>query len=122
MKKNLKKRITLFKFLPRYIQKTFQFSWGFNILILVMALLVYPRLQPVIPIFYSLASPSQQLAVKSWIFIYPALSFLFNLLHLIIIRLILHLEKTMIQLFAISTLVLQVLILLIIIRTIYIII
>ena len=51
---------------------------------MLFALVAYFRLQPEIPLFYSLALPEQQLARKEWIFLFPLLSFAISTGHLFI--------------------------------------
>ncbi len=82
-----------------------------TLVMLVETALFYSRLQPEIPLFYSLADPEQQLAHKPWIFILPAISLLINSLHLILIRVFNQLEELVLNLFTWSTVVLQIILL-----------
>ena len=70
------------------------------------------KIQPVIPLLYTLAQPSQQLVSKEWLLIFPATSFLINFFHLIIIGSMKSFKTVLLQIFAWSTILLQLLLLL----------
>lgn len=76
--------------------------------------------QPLLPVFYSLALPEQQLVPKLWIFIIPAISLCVTLIHVLILRTLSNYDRTIQRLFVWITAVLQVLLLLSVLRIIYI--
>lgn len=47
----------------------------------LLSLSIYFSLQPVIPLFYSLPQPEQQLVSKEWIFIFPLFTILISIVH-----------------------------------------
>lgn len=73
-------------------------------------------IQPVIPLLYSLAQPEQQLVNKQWILIFPIVSFIINFFHLIIANLMKNFRQVLLQIFVWSTVLLQFLLLLAMIR------
>lgn len=62
--------------LPKHTMTPFRISVLIGFFLLGLAGIGYWKLQPEIPIFYSLAQSNQQLAPKYWIFLFPFLSFL----------------------------------------------
>jgi len=70
---------------------------------LLSTLVFFFRVQPQVPIFYSLARPSQHLAPKHWLFLFPALSAIISFSHLIIARVIKHADQLLMKLFAWTT-------------------
>ncbi len=77
----------------------------------------YFKLQPEVPLFYSLGNWSDQLAPKIWLAIYPGLSFAISMIHFAIIGVInLKLDKIVTTLFAWATIIIQVLLALSLLR------
>lgn len=76
--------------------------------------------QPVIPLLFTLARPSQQLVPKIWILSIPAISLILNLTHLWIIRSVAAMSSTLGKVFALFTVSIQVLLLMALIRIAYI--
>ncbi len=107
-----------FKLVPSYALSLVRIALGINVFILLLVAVVYPFFQPVVPLFYSLADPQQHLVHKVWLFLLPALSFIFNATHLLIIRYINQSHQFVIKLFIKVLLILQVILLLISIRSI----
>lgn len=87
-----------------------------SLVVLAASIAFYFTLQPVIPLFYSLALPSQYLVSKEWIFVFPAFSFGITIGHLIIIKLIKEYEVVLLKLVAWSSIILQILLCLAMIR------
>lgn len=58
------------------------------------------KIQPQVPIFYSLPRPAQHLASKQWLFLFPAISFLISFIQVVILRIIKQKDKLLIKLFA----------------------
>lgn len=78
-------------------------------------------IQPVIPLMYTLALPEQQLVAKEWLLIFPAISFTINFIHLITINVMKNFRSVLILIFAWTTVLLQFLLLLAMLRIIVII-
>ncbi len=76
--------------------------------------------QPMLPMFYSLALPQQQLVPKVWIFLLPLLSLIISLSHALILSAIEQQDRVIQRLFITMTLVLQTLLIVALIRIIYI--
>ncbi len=92
-----------------------------NIVLLLVVLVVQTFLQPVVPLFFSLPVGTNQLAPKIWLLLSPLLSFLFNVIHVgstHIFKLHLLIEK----LYLWSNLVLQLILLMITLRIIFVVI
>jgi len=90
----------------------FKISWLITSLTALVSLVLYFRLPPQIPLFYSLALAEQQLAAKEWIFLFPVFSALVNGGHLLILKSIKNYEALIIKLFTGSTVLVQVVLLL----------
>lgn len=95
--------------IPKYLKTPVLFSFLITMLLVLTTLVFFFRVQPQIPIFYSLARTSQHLASKHWLFLFPSISLIINLLHLLIIRLSRSTNKLLLQLFAGTTMVMQLL-------------
>lgn len=72
--------------LPKHTLTPFRLSLAIGFILVGLASVGYWRLQPEIPIFYSLAQSNQQLAPKYWIFLFPFLSFLTTLSNFALIK------------------------------------
>lgn len=81
----------------------------------------YFTVQPVIPLMYTLALPEQQLVDKQWLMIFPALSFAINFFNLLTLNIMKKYKKVLLQIFAWTTVLLQILLLIAMIRIIIII-
>lgn len=78
----------------------------------ISAALVFSRIQPEIPLFYSLNDVNQQLVDKKFIFLLPIIGLLIVITHWLIIKIGSKNTKTVLwRLLAVVTLVLQILIL-----------
>ena len=93
-----------------------QISVAVTGLITISTTTFYFFAQPVLPIFYSLARPDQALVEKEWIFLFPALSLLITLTHIVCSSLFGSLNKLVLRLFAWMTVILQFCLALIVIR------
>jgi hypothetical protein len=95
--------------IPTFLRPQFQVSFLISSLFALILLIVYFSLQPVVPLFYSLAQPNDYLVPKIWLVCFPLLSFAITFAHLFLIRLLFTHERIIPQLFAWSTVVMQVL-------------
>jgi uncharacterized membrane protein len=75
-------------------------SWLISLLMLLATAIFYFRLQPQVPLFYSLARPEQYLTSKEWIFILPGLSIIMNLIHFFIAQIANKTNSLILQIFA----------------------
>lgn len=89
--------------IPRYLKKPFAISFFITAAILLITSIFFFRIQPQVPLFYSLARTSQHLVSKYWLFLLPALSLIINLIHLMIANLIKQTDKLLMKLFVWTT-------------------
>lgn len=104
------------KLVPAVVTRPIRISLILSLALSILTAVSYPRLQPQIPLFYSLSIPEQQLAAKGLIFLLPGLSMLINLIHIVLIRSFNKLDTFILRLFAWSTVVIQLIILMITLR------
>jgi hypothetical protein len=104
---------------PENIYRPMAISFGITILLLLISTIYFIIAQPVIPIFYTLARPAQQLAPKVWLFLFPGLSLLFNVSHLIVVRLLKEQDEVLTTLLAWVGVAFQVLLSLALLRIVY---
>jgi hypothetical protein len=107
--------------LPAYLKVPFRISFLLSSAITLTVLIFYFSIQPVIPLFYSLAEPTSYLAPREWLFLFPVFSFSLAILHMILIRVLYHHEKIIPILFAWATIVIQILTCLVLFRILFII-
>ncbi len=107
--------------LPKYLRTYFILSLLSSCALTLVVTIAYFRLQPVIPIFYSLGEPTDYVADKVWLFFFPAFSFTITILHLVILPTLRSYNRVMNQLFGWVTLTLQALCIVAAIRIIFII-
>jgi hypothetical protein len=91
-----------------YLRRIFLISFLISSLLMLIALVTYFRIQPEIPLFYTLALPEHQLARKEWLFLFPFLSFSISTGHLFIIHWCREYSPMLLKLFGWITLGLQV--------------
>lgn len=107
--------------LPKYLRTYFSISLVASLLLTLVVTIAYFRLQPVVPIFYSLGEPSEYVADKAWLFFFPAFSFTVTILHLLILPTLRSYHRVMNQLFGWVTLMMQALCIVAAVRIIFII-
>ena len=93
--------------LPRYLRIPYLFSVLLSCFMTFSILAVYFHLQPLIPIFYSLADPTDFVVKKPWIFLFPIIAFAITFSHLALLPTILKHEKIVHQMFAWATVLVQ---------------
>jgi len=101
---------------PEFIKVPFLLSYICLLTSYLAVLVFYFRLPPVVPLFYSLAQPAQQLAQKEWIFLFPILLTFLTVGHLSLINLFHDFERLLLQLFSWTTLTMNILVLAAIMR------
>ena len=113
-----KKRGVRLKLAPKYIATPIKISLFITLFLLLLTGVILTFIQPVIPLFYSLPNPNEQLVNKSWLLLLPALSFLINLIHLGLLKIFPTVDQLMVKLFAWSGLILQIILTIITLRNI----
>ena len=113
-----KKRGVRLKLAPKYIATPIKISLFITLFLLLLTGVILTFIQPVIPLFYSLPNPNEQLVNKSWLLLLPALSFLINLTHLGLLKIFPTVDQLMVKLFAWSGLILQIILTIITLRNI----
>jgi hypothetical protein len=83
--------------------RAFKTALALSLLITAGALVAFPFVQPVIPIFYTLASPDKQLAPKIWLFFFPLLAWLVTIFHFSLLKTMKSVEGTMLTIFCWAT-------------------
>ncbi|MFH2118434.1 MAG: hypothetical protein ABII10_01715 [Candidatus Paceibacterota bacterium] len=83
--------------------RTFRTAFLLSILLTAITGIFFSFLQPVIPLFYTLAQPEKQLVAKVWIFFFPVLAWAITLGHFSLIKIISNLDETMRQIFSWTT-------------------
>ncbi len=94
--------------IPRLLKVPFLLSFLISSVLTLLVLVAYFRVQPQVPLFYTLARPSQQLVAKEWLFLFPILSFAISLVHLSIARWLYPQTRVIVQLFSWMTVAIQV--------------
>jgi hypothetical protein len=106
--------------IPKFIRQPFMISFLVTLVTLLLSLSVYFRIQPQIPLFYSLPNKQQHLTNKEWLFMFPALSAAINFTHILILGLLKKYDRLVLQLYAWSTVLIQIILALAIIRIVWI--
>lgn len=75
------------------------------------SLALYPSLQPIVPLFYSLALLEQQIVPKEFLFFIPALSLGFFFLNAFFSQILSRMDELMMQMVSWSTLLINILLL-----------
>jgi len=101
---------------PLEVKKEALSALYFTAAVTIVSVTYFFIAQPELPIFYTLPLPNQALVSKSWIFLFPAISFLITLIQLIMIGVFKDLAPLILKLFAWMTSFMQVLLLMVIIR------
>jgi len=102
--------------IPKVIKKPIFIAWAIALVISLTSIIYYFISQPQLPLFYSLAGKSDQLAQKEFIFLFPLISFVMNFSHLLVIKILKNYSSLMLKLFAFTTTILQGLFLLSLLR------
>jgi hypothetical protein len=89
--------------LPRYVRTTFLLSILIGLVMALIISVLFFRLQPEVPLFYSLAQDSQHLVAKEWLFLFPGLSLIITLLHMTLFTSAHDMETLLLKLFAWTT-------------------
>ena len=89
--------------IPKYLKTPFLVSFLTVVVMFLITLIFFFRIQPQVPLFYSLARPSQHLTSKSWLFLLPSLSLIIGLAHLMIAKIAKHTDRLLMKLFVWAT-------------------
>lgn len=98
----------MFNRIPRFLRTTVLLSFLISFTSALVVIVFYFRLQPEIPLFYSLARKAQHLVNKEWLFIFPTLAFAISISHSVILRVAAFSDRLLVKLFAWSTVGIQV--------------
>jgi hypothetical protein len=110
-----KKQFKYLTFLPKNFRQLALYAVIANLATLAFSLLFFFSLQKKIPLFYSLPE-TQQLVGRESILILPGLASIINVVHFLIIKKFKTAHLTILHVFLLSTLALQILILAILLR------
>ena len=102
--------------LPKNLSRPMMLSLLISCSLTLLALTSYLNIQPIIPLFYSLARSNQFLVNKEWIFLFPIFSFFITVVHLLIMKLMTNLESVVLRIFAWVTITMQIILCLAMIR------
>lgn len=103
------------------VRRALLVSWLISFSTILGLLAVYFVLQPEVPLFYSAGQPEAYLARKEWLFVFPSLSFGINIIHVGWLQYLRQYKKVLADIFAWTTVSLQLLISIGLIRIIWII-
>ena len=92
---------------PRWVKAQFFISYICTVFTTLILLAVFTRIQPEVPLYYSLARPAQQLAPKEWLLLIPAISAFMSVTHLVIVNIFSDYDPMIIRLFSWTTVILQ---------------
>lgn len=106
-------------YIPKQVRRGLLISWLVSFSSILGLLSVFFILQPEVPLFYSLAQPQEYLSSKAWLFIFPGLSVAINSLHTFLLGFIKEYEMVLIELFVWTTVAVQVLLAIGLIRIIW---
>ncbi len=102
---------------PTELRLPWTISFVLTILVTFFVAILYRTLPPVIPLFYSLPQLSQHLVDKNWIALFPVLLITISWVHLNIVHISKDYQVLLLQLFSWTTVAIQVLLSLTIIRS-----
>lgn len=108
--------------LPSSTRTAFRWSSWIGLGITVLTGLALFWVQPIIPLLYSVTDPNQQLVSKWWLLLFPGLSMLYTLFHFLLARMLRDWTEIIVRLIAWSTVALQVMLAMTLIRIIWVII
>ncbi len=107
--------------LPSTTRLAFRWAVWLGIIIAALCGLGLFLAQPIIPLFYSITDPNQQLVSKWWFLLFPGLAFLFTGAHYFLMRSLKDWTEIIIRLIGWSNVALQVMLLLTIVRILWVI-
>lgn len=97
------------KVIPKSVRTPITTSWILFLVFLVISIIYFFLSQPEIPFFYTLANKQDQLAPKAFLFLFPAISLIINIVHFFILKSLQKFSAILLKLFAGTTIALQVL-------------
>ncbi len=105
-----------FNLIPTSARTPLFISWTTTIILILLSLIYYFISQPELPIFYTLARKSEQLSKKEFLFLFPLISLLLNIIHMPIISRLKKDSDLMLRLFTLTTTTLQIIFLIALVR------
>lgn len=106
---------------PRFVKTPFLLSYVLVFFSALLLLIYYFQLQPEVPLFYTLPQPNQHLTHKNWLAVFPISMLLIMVIHTITVNRLKDYDRLLMQIFAWSTMVMELLFTLALLRIIYII-
>lgn len=103
---------------PHFVRTPFLISYLITFSLSLFVLVIYLRIQPAVPLFYSLARPTQHLVSKEWLFLIPALSGAISVTHLVLINIFEEYDQLIRLLFSWTTVAIQLVLAVAVIRSI----
>lgn len=97
------------KILPAKVQAPVTASWILFFLLLIISIIYFFLSQPELPLLYSVATKQDQLVPKIFLFIFPIISLLINILHFFIAKSLKNFSMILLELFVGTTIGLQLL-------------
>lgn len=91
-------------------------SLGITIVMGAITSIYFTLSAPQLPLFYSLAIPSQQVVSKSWLFVLPGLSLVITLVHTLILQFLSKYNRSVQGMFGWSGIVIQALLMIALLR------
>lgn len=101
---------------PRFLRTPILVTSLLSCILTLLTLVFVPRLQPTVPLFYTLADVNDFLVPKMWLFVFPALSILITVTHLWLLRVLHSHDRLIVQVFCWQTVIIQSLLLISLIR------
>lgn len=93
---------------PRFVRTPFLLSYLLTLGSMLLVLVFYFRTQPVVPMFYTLPQPAQQLAAKEWLFLFPLVISLITAFHLSLVQTFSNYNRLLLQLLSWTTIIIQI--------------
>jgi hypothetical protein len=94
---------------PAWVKTPFRLIFLLTLAMILAVLVLYFRIQPQIPLFYSLAQPAQQLVAKEWLWLFPVTAVSITAVHLAVVQTYRNYNLLLIQLFSWTTVMILVL-------------
>jgi hypothetical protein len=103
---------------PQFVRTPFLVSYLITFSLSLFVLVIYLRIQPSVPLFYSLPRPTQHLVSKEMLFLIPALSGAISVSHLILINIFEEYDQLIRLLFSWTTVAIQLVLAIAVVRSI----
>ncbi|GIK84000.1 MAG: hypothetical protein BroJett025_06220 [Patescibacteria group bacterium] len=95
--------------IPKSVRTPITVSWVLFLVFLLVSIIYYFLAQDELPLFYTVATKQDQLAPKLFLFIFPLVSLLMNIVHFFIFKSLHKFSAILLRLFIGTTIALQIL-------------